>query len=419
VDAAAAVSALAVTLGLALRSPSLPCGLRVGPGAGAALGVSILLLAGTLSGGDLTSAWYTLWRPLVALASIMVITGAATRVGLFQQLSTLVIPAAGAPARRLFALVYGLSFATASVFNNDAAILVLTPVVVVLVRRLFPDLPSAVAPFVFAVFMAAGVAPFLTSNPMNTVLAAAAGIDFNAYAWRMVPVAMVAAAVTYLMLRWVFARELAALPPTGPPPPRTPWTAAQRQLLTLVLLVLVAYPVSALAGGEVHLVAGAGALVALAVAWRHGAGRPPAVVRAAVAWEILAFLLGMFLLAKGLQNVGAVDVLARLYEQTGTTAIGVVSALGSAVINNHSMALVNLLAIQAMPQAGRADYLAALVGGDLGPRLLPVGSLAGLLWLALLRRLGIDVPLRQFILVGAVVTIPGLAASLAVLALAP
>jgi arsenical pump membrane protein len=418
-DAAAAVSALVVTLGLVLRSPPLPRGLRIGPAAAAALGVSFLLLAGLIAVSDVTAAWHMLWRPLVALASIMVITGVATRVGLFRQLSVLVIPAEGVPAGRLFALVFGLGFATASVFNNDAAILVLTPVVVGLVRGLFPDIPAAVVPFAFAVFMAAGVAPFLTSNPMNTVLAGAAGIDFNAYAIRMVPVAVVAAAVTYAVLRWLFARELAALPPTGPPPPRTPWTAGQRRLLVLVLLVLVAYPVAALAGGEVYLVAATGALAALALAWRSGAGRPVELVRSAVAWQILAFLLGMFLLARGLQNAGAVNQLAGLYEQAGTTAIGVVSALGSAVINNHSMALINLLAIPAVPDAGRDGYLAALVGGDLGPRLLPVGSLAGLLWLALLRRLGIDVPLRRFILVGAAVTIPSLAASLAILALNP
>jgi arsenical pump membrane protein len=162
-----------------------------------------------------------------------------------------------------------------------------------------------------------------------------------------------------------------------------------------------------------------GALAALALAWRSGAGGPIELVRSAVAWQILAFLLGMFLLARGLQNVGSVNQSTGLEEQTGTTVTGVVSALGSALINNHSMALINLLAIQAMPDAGRDHYLAALVGGDLGPRLLPVGSLAGLLWLALLRRLGIDVSLRRFILIGAAVTIPSLSASLAILALSP
>jgi arsenical pump membrane protein len=97
--------------------------------------------------------------------------------------------------------------------------------------------------------------------------------------------------------------------------------------------------------------------------------------------------------------------------------IGLTSALGSAVINNHSMALTNLLAIRDAPGAGDHEFLAALIGGDLGPRLLPMGSLAGLLWLASLRRLGVEVPLRRFMAVGAAVTVPTVAVSLGLLEL--
>ena len=64
-----------------------------------------------------------------------------------------------------------------------------------------------------------------------------------------------------------------------------------------------------------------------------------------------------------------------------------------------------------------AERLAALIGGDLGPRLLPMGSLAGLLWLDLLRREGTKISIAQFILVGLPVTIPTLALSLFILVL--
>jgi len=415
---AAVVSALAVTLGLALRRPVLPPGLRIGPGLAAGLGVTILAVAGGLRGGDVAEAVNVLWRPLVALASIMVMTGVAARTGLFARLAALVLARGTAGATRLFGLVFALSLATAAVFNNDAAILVLTPVVVTLVRELYPDAPSLLPPFAFAVFMAAGVAPFLTSNPMNTVVAVAAGIDFNAYAGRMLPVALVAAAVTFLVLRWVFAAELAAAPPVTPGQPAgAPWSVAQRRSLVLVLVVLVAYPVAALVGLPVHLIAAAGATLALGLAWWHRAGRPHEVVRTAVAWEVIAFLLGMFLLAKGLQHIGVVEQLRELYRAGGTPVVGTTSAVGSALINNHSMALTNLLAIQDLAGGRHDAYLAALVGGDLGPRLLPIGSLAGMLWLTVLDRLGVPVPLRQFVLVGAVVTVPSLAVALGVLAL--
>jgi arsenical pump membrane protein len=361
-----------------------------------------------------------LWRPLTALASIMVMTGVAARVGVFHRLAELILPHASGGATRLFGLVFAIGMVTAAVFNNDAAVLVLTPVVVTLVRQIYPDAPSLLLPFAFAVFMAAGVAPFLTSNPMNTVVSVAAGIDFNAYAARMVPVALVAAAVAFVVLRRVFAAELAAAPPSAPRsagPAGTAWTNAHRRVLALVLVVLAAYPAAALAGLPVYVVAATGAALALGLAWWHRAGSPPEVVRSAVAWEIIVFLVGMYLLAKGLQKIGVVDQLAGLYQAGGMPAVGVTSAAGSALINNHSMALTNLLAIQQLPGGGHDAYLAALVGGDLGPRLLPIGSLAGLLWLTLLARLGVTVPLRQFMSVGALVTGPSLVAALGVLAL--
>ena len=56
--------------------------------------------------------------------------------------------------------------------------------------------------------------------------------------------------------------------------------------------------------------------------------------------------------------------------------------------------------------------LSALVGGDIGPRLLPIGSLAGLLWIDLLRRSGIQVGVGRFLRLGTVVLIPTLALSL-------
>ena len=52
--------------------------------------------------------------------------------------------------------------------------------------------------------------------------------------------------------------------------------------------------------------------------------------------------------------------------------------------------------------------LQKLVGGGPGPRLLPMGSLAGLLWLEMLRRAGVEVSVRRFVVVGALATIPTL-----------
>jgi arsenical pump membrane protein len=141
-----------------------------------------------------------------------------------------------------------------------------------------------------------------------------------------------------------------------------------------------------------------------------------------VAWPIMAFLYCIFAIVLGLLNAGVVDRLAALYALAGDGdarlwLIASVSAVGSALMNNHPIAVMNALVLGDMGDGTHRPVVAALIGGDLGPRLLPMGSLAGLLWFDWLRRLGVRVPVRQFVLVGAAVTVPSLVVSLVVLLL--
>ncbi len=135
-----------------------------------------------------------------------------------------------------------------------------------------------------------------------------------------------------------------------------------------------------------------------------------------MSWEILPFLAGVLVVAGALERVGAVDVLAAWYTATPAplATIAGVAALGSAVLNNHPMALLGALALE-RSGGDHTAVMAALIGGDLGPRLLPIGSLAGLLWLAILRRQGVTISFVQFVRIGLVVTPPALIVSVAVL----
>ena len=145
---------------------------------------------------------------------------------------------------------------------------------------------------------------------------------------------------------------------------------------------------------------------------------PPATARGE-SWTIFPFLMGVFILAIALERAGVVDWLRVLYASTShpIATIGATSAIGSALLNNHPMSVLNAFALDAAPDPGRTRAFAALIGGDLGPRLLPVGSLASLLWYDLLRRHGVAVPMTTFIRVGVALTVPTLAVALAVLAL--
>ena len=185
-----AYSTAALTLGLVVTRPRLTATFRVNPAMAAFAGVAMMLALGIVDLGHFERAARDLWTPFVAIAAIMVMTDVAFRVGLLELWANWVDSVARS-ASRLFALVFLLGVLTSTTLNNDAAILLLTPLVVSLVRRRFPDRPELMVPFAFAVFISAGVAPFPISNPMNMVVADFSGIRFNSYAVRMLPIAMV------------------------------------------------------------------------------------------------------------------------------------------------------------------------------------------------------------------------------------
>ena len=79
-------------------------------------------------------------------------------------------------------------------------------------------------------------------------------------------------------------------------------------------------------------------------------------------------------------------------------------------MNNLPAGLIAGSAVQAAhlpPQVAGA----VLIGVDLGPNLSVTGSLATILWLAVLRREGVDVGAWRFLRLGALVMLPAFAAA--------
>ncbi len=421
-EQAIAYSTLAITVTLALSRPRIrPSNLRFSPGSAALLGVIVLVAMHLLAVRDLLASLRIQWRPLLSLTCIMVMTGVVDEVGAFERLAARIeVYARRTSAAHAFTLVFAVSVVTPSLLNNDSAVLLLTPLVVALTRRLYPGRPGVTEAFAFAVFLAPGVAPLVVSNPMNMIVAEYAGIGFNAYAMVMLPISLAGALATWLILRWRFGRLLASASaedrPVSIPAPHP----AERPALLLLLLVFAAYPIAAMFGGQIWMVTLAGALASLGLARARDVA-PTRKLLGHVSLDILVFLWGVFLVVAGLRNVGVIDRLAALYHLAPDGSalklglVGSTAALGSALVDNHPMSILNMLALGAHGQS--RTLLAALAGGDIGPRLLPIGSLAGLLWMNLLRRAGVRITLGRFVRLGTLVLLPTLTVSLLLLML--
>ena len=405
-----------MTVALVMALPRTRVGSRFGPGSIALLGVVVLVSTGVVAQGDIIGAVTVLWRPFLTVLSIMLTTAIAQRLGVLEYFAAL-IHADPMHTRRNFYCVFILSALASAVLNNDAAVILLTPLIVGMVRRCYPNRPNLIVPFAFAVFSAAGVAPLVISNPMNLIVAEVAGIGFNEYAIRMLPISVLGWMITYAVLRLLFSRQLAFTEPGKIQRIITPGLSrAAKQFLIVMAVALGAYPLLSYAGGPVWSVAASAAATGVALSWYHRLASANEF-RTTIAWDILLFLFCVFVIVIGLRNVGLVDRITDIYASATESSskillIGISSAVGSAVLNNHPMAIINALAISNLPDRAHHLILAALVGGDLGPRLLPMGSLAGLLWLNLLRKQGVYISHSQFIFVGLLVTLPTLIFSL-------
>jgi arsenical pump membrane protein len=221
------------------------------------------------------------------------------------------------------------------------------------------------------------------SNLTNLLAFTAAGISFLHFAALMTLPWLAAVAVEFLLLRWLFTRELAASARLGgvQEPAQTPVF-----VLAVLALTLIGFAVTSLLGVSPAWAALAGAVV---LAVRALARRDTTVARIAAAVDVgfLAFVLCLGVVVDAVMLHG-LDATMRDVLPTGTgllalLGIAALAAVLSNVVNNLPAVLVLLPLVSA---SGPAAVLAVLIGVNVGPNLTYVGSLANLLWRSVIRR---------------------------------
>lgn len=408
----------------------------LGIGWSASLGAIIALLSGVVTIHDVPVVWGIVWDATFTFVALIIISLLLDEAGFFQWSALHVARWGRGKTSWLFPMIILLGALVAAFFANDGAALLLTPIVLAILTRLGFRAETAFA-FVIGTGFIADTAslPLMISNLVNIVSANYFKIGFDHYAWVMIPVDGVAIIMTLLVL-WVFFRHdlrngysmtKIDSPESGIRDPLVFYAA-----FPLLILLLVAYFLTARAHVPVSYVTGGAALflVALAGRWhRGGNGRILDVKRIIkeAPWQIVIFSLGMYLVVYGLRNAGLTAFGAsflKALEQEGVwvTAVGtgIMSAVMSSVMNNMPSVLIGALSIhQAQPMSPvikEAMVYANVIGCDLGPKLTPIGSLATLLWLHVLARKGEVITWRQYMKVGWILTPPVLLITLSALA---
>ncbi|MBU2858426.1 arsenic transporter [Acidithiobacillus ferrooxidans] len=427
-----AIAIFLVTLILVIWQPK---GLSIG---WSAMGGAVLALAtGVITWSDIPIVWHIVWDATFTFVALIIISLILDEAGFFHWAALHVARWGGGRGRLLFPLIVLLGAAIAAVFANDGAALLLTPIVMAILLRL-DFTPAATFAFVIATGFVADTTslPLMISNLVNIVSANYFNISFDRYAMVMAPVDMVALAATLAVLWLYFRRSVPRQYPTRDLP--DPMSVIQDHLVfrasfPVLILLLIAYFVTARWQIPVSVVTGTGALIMLALAGRwlqggRGAQIPVRKVLQDAPWQIVVFSLGMYLVVYGLRNAGLTNYVAMALHWFGNHGVvaaalgtGFLAALLSSIMNNMPAVLVGALAIHQLPAAAdpmlrEVMIYANIIGCDLGPKFTPIGSLATLLWLHVLSRKGMTVTWGQYMKTGLLVTPPVLLVTLLALA---
>lgn len=426
-----ALAIFMVTLVLVIWQPK-----NLGIGWSALGGAAVALATGVVHWADVGVVWDIVWDATFTFVALIIISLILDEAGFFSWAALHIARWGNGRGHLLFPLIVLLGAVIAAFFANDGAALLLTPIVIAILLRLEFSTSAALA-FIIATGFIADTAslPLVTSNLVNIVSANFFDVSFNRYAAVMVPINLVSIAATLGVLWLAFGRRIPSRYPLevlDQPASAIVDPYVFRAALPMLAGLLVAYFILAAWQVPFCLVAGAGAIVLMAIAgrwWRGGEGAvvPLGPILRNAPWQIVLFSIGMYLVVYGLGQAGLTDYGAAILNWLGqqgvfvaTLGTGFLAALVASIMNNMPSTLVGALAIEQahVPALTRELMVYAnVIGNDLGPKFTPIGSLATLLWLHVLAGKGYRIGWGRYMKVGLMLTPPVLLATLVALAI--
>ena len=342
---------------------------------------AVLIATGVISLPEAIAEVNRLLPVVGFLAAILVLARLCDDEGLFRAAGVAMARFSAGNPKHLLSMVFVAASATTAILSLDATVVLLTPVVLATARTLaVPARPHA-----YATAHLSNSASLLlpVSNLTNLLAFAAAGLSFLHFAAVMTLPWLAAIAVEFVLLRWLFKRDLSiqsrAVDNSAP-------ADVPVFVLVVLALTLVGFAVTSLFGHSPAWAALAGATV---LGVRALARRDTTITRIAIAIDVpfLAFVLCLGVVVDAVMSHG-LDSAMRDVLPTGDTlpallGIAAIAAVLSNAVNNLPAVLVLLPLVSA---SGPAAVLAVLIGVNVGPNLTYVGSLANLLWRGVVRR---------------------------------
>lgn len=402
----------------------------------ASIGAVIILLLGIVSREDILDIINKIGGASITIMATIVMAVILESFGFFHWSAARLVSLSKGSGLRLYWNIQMLCFMMTLLFNNDGSILITTPILILLLKNLRIK-PQQQIPYLLsgALIATASSAPIGVSNIVNLIALKIVHMSLYMHtAMMFVPSTLgllFMSGLMYLVVRnklpkklphsaneieeSFFTKHFHPLKTTINVETRRQRSTFMLKILLFVFGIRVLLFVASYVSIPIELVAVLGSLVLLVWRWYHLRTNPLDILKK-TPWHILIFAFSMYVIIYGLHNIGLTELLVQICEpivnqglfQASFIMGGLVSILSN-IFNNHPALMIGTITLTEMgldPITLKTIYLANIIGSDMGSLLLPIGTLASLIWMNILRENKIKVTWKDYLSISLIVVPP-------------
>ncbi|MFY4777331.1 arsenic transporter [Metabacillus sp. RGM 3146] len=399
----------------------------------ATIGAVIIILTGIVSREDILDIINKIGGASITIIATIVMAVILESFGFFQWVAARLANLAKGSGYRLYWYIQLLCFLMTLLFNNDGSILITTPILIILLKNLRLKHHEQV-PYLLsgALIATASSAPIGVSNIVNLIALKIVHMTLYMHtAMMFVPATLGLLFMSLLMFIVLRSKLPKKLPSSAHDIEEMFFTKnfhplkgklsvetkkkRNKFMLKLLLFVFVIRCllfVASFLAIPIEIVAVLGSLILLVWRWYHLRTNPIDILQK-TPFHILIFAFSMYVIIFGLHNSGLTAFLVGISEPivnqglfyASFTMGGLVSILSN-LFNNHPALMIGTITLTEMgldPITLKTIYLANIIGSDIGSLLLPIGTLASLIWMHILKQNKIKVKWKDYLSVTLIV----------------
>lgn len=354
---------------------------------------------------------------LILFLSMTILSIILDELGFFSQLAALALNKAGGKQIKLFLYLYGIVSLLTIFTSNDIIILTFTPFICYFTKyaKINP------IPYLMAEFVGANTWSMILiiGNPTNIYLASSYQIGFMSYFTTMALPSIASALLALGLLLLIFKKSLTKDTISYE---KLSIKLKHKRIVIIALIHLslctILLSISSYLNWSMWLIAlfFCSFMCLILLIFDLITYKKPYVILKTLKrapWSLAPFILSMFIFVLTLSKFG---VTYKIYELLSIGpniwTYGLTSFLTSNIINNIPMTvlysdIISHISINQIP----AIY-ASIIGSNIGAYLTPLGALAGIMWMRILKKEKILFSFKDFIKYGILISIPTIVVAL-------